>query len=127
MSVAAPLALDLDERPMPEPAQYPRTRRRPRTAPPAMQTATLSQSLSPVITEIPSPSRGQALDSSNSSEIQPDGRQRTTPLACLPTAPQVEDVESEEEEIDHLPPPRRPIPLRSLSSVEQARRMGIQL
>jgi hypothetical protein len=96
MSMAAPLALDIDERPMPEPAQYPRTRRRPATAP-------APRACAPPLT---SPS-----------------------LVCIPPTLRFseEDVNDDEAEMDHLPPPRRPHTLRSLSSVEQARRMGIQL
>jgi len=40
----------------------------------------------------------------------------------------VEEEEVDEgEEMDHLPQPRRPVMVATLSSVEQARRRGIQL
>lgn len=111
MSVAAPLALDIDERPMPEPAHYPRTRRRaleltgaiprrPRTAPAALGSASR-------------PAAAPAYD--GTSETQDDNDHEIE-----------EDID---EALDHLPspPPRRPPAVRSLSSVEHARRMGIQL
>lgn len=101
MSIAAPLSLDLDERPMPEPAHYPRRRPRPRdsqrpsTAPGALETASASAS---------------AMASN-------EGRPREG----------VEEEVEDGQEMDHLPPPRRPEMMRSLSSVEQARRLGIQI
>ncbi len=109
MYVAAPLALDLDERPMPEAAHYPRRRPRPRarqrpsTAPGAMQTVG-----SPLSVEVTPSSGERVVDEEEDGEGQ--------------------DEEEDGQEMDHLPPPpRRPPIMRSLSSVDQARRLGIQL
>jgi hypothetical protein len=121
MHIAAPLSLDLDERPMPEPAHYPRRRprlctqppRRPSTAPGALETGALNPGLNPGtsfgITEIASPTPA------------------VVELTATAMGGEGEHGLIIEEDMDHLPPPRRPALPRSLSSVEQARRRGIQL
>ncbi|PVF97408.1 hypothetical protein CPB86DRAFT_451234 [Serendipita vermifera] len=128
MSVAAPLALDLDERPMPEPAQYPRTRRRqarPRTAPAALETT--------------SNASGSYLDATLSSSGVPGSTTLSSPIISITRSPSphpntevvggdLGDNEDESDlEMDHLPPPRQPSVIHSLSSVDEARRRGIQV
>jgi hypothetical protein len=131
MSVAAPLSLDLDERPMPEPAYYPRrrprtrTQRRPSTAPGALETGTGTR------TPGTSASGPLVTEASHGVSVVPYGRVDFVDDASAVVVDEDVIVEEEEvdvgEEMDHLPPPRRPVIIRSLSSVEQARRRGIQL
>lgn len=114
MSIAAPLSLDLDERPMPEPAHYPRRRprprasRRPSTAPGALQTGPQAHPFSSDSTVLAPNPNGSMLREEVGEE-------------------EVEEEVDDGQEMDHLPPARRPEMIRSLSSVDQARRLGIQI
>jgi hypothetical protein len=126
MAVAAPLALDLDERPMPEPAQYPRTRRqaRPRTAPAILETSSNGTGSYFDATPGDSGTTGPTLSVPSITVVRPSSPGPNAEAA----SEQLEDNDDEHDlEMDHLPPPRRPNMVRSLSSVDQARRRGIQV
>jgi hypothetical protein len=127
MSVAAPLALDLDERPMPEPAQYPRSRRqaRPRTAPAVLETSSNQTGSYFSPSQSNSGNSGSMTLSAPSIVVVPSSPH---PNADAVVGEPEDDSDNENNlEMDHLPPPRRPNMVCSLSSVDQARRRGIQV
>ena len=107
MSIAAPLSLDLDERPMPEPAYYPR--RLPGSR--VIQRQIISLETLP--TGVSMPSIGSTTFSLHRKESMP--------------GEDYGDNLEDEQEMDHLPPPRMLPMVQSLSSVDQARRLGVQL
>jgi hypothetical protein len=175
MSIAAPLSLDLDERPMPAPAQYPRNRaatarhiqnqetrengnrigamnngyasaenirngsmnqsgrrsrtNRPQTAPAAIDSTRLHSSPHPPYSySSHSPHSLTQMQRGQSAQLAQQGITSNPDPNLNPDLDLYVDSDEDLDldlEMDHLPPPTRPTFIRSLSSVDQARRLGV--